>query len=101
MPSKNSKIVSEGDPLAYVLAPPPNETEEQRLARLEAEAEAKRISDAIDEELQRQAKELKRAPKPVKILLLGELPTSQWILIHKLLRTLMIVVSTRRPKRVW
>ena len=52
-------------------------------------------------ELQRQAKELKRAPKPVKILLLGELPTSQWILIHKLLRALMIVVSTRRPKRVW
>ena len=27
----------------------------------------------FDEELQRQAKELKRAPKPVKILLLGEL----------------------------
>ncbi|TBU43440.1 G-protein alpha subunit [Dichomitus squalens] len=70
MPSKNSKIVSEGDPLAYILAPPPNETEEQRMARLAAEAEAKRISDAIDEELQRQAKELKRAPKPVKILLL-------------------------------
>ena len=84
MPSKNSKIVSEGDPLAYVLAPPPNETEEQRLARLEAEAEAKRISDAIDEELQRQAKELKRAPKPVKILLLGELPAFQWTLRHEL-----------------
>ena len=51
---------------------------------MKAEAEAKRISDAIDEELQRQAKELKRAPKPVKILLLGELPIFRWILLHKL-----------------
>ena len=71
MVSKN-KLVTDGDPLAYVLAPPPNETEEQRQIRLAAEAEAKRISDAIDEELQRQAKAEKRGPKPVKILLLGE-----------------------------
>ncbi|KAI0635292.1 G-alpha-domain-containing protein [Trametes polyzona] len=71
MPAK-SKIVTEGDPLASVMAPPPNETEQQRAARLAAEAEAKRISDAIDEELQRQAKAEKRGPKPVKILLLGQ-----------------------------
>ncbi|PIL27629.1 hypothetical protein GSI_10781 [Ganoderma sinense ZZ0214-1] len=71
MVSKN-KIVTDGDPLAFVLAPPPNETEEQRQIRLAAEAEAKRISDAIDEELQRQAKAEKRGPKPVKILLLGQ-----------------------------
>ncbi len=70
MPAK-SKIVTEGDPLAWVMAPPPNESEEQRAARLAAEAEAKRISDAIDDELQRQAKQEKRGPKPVKILLLG------------------------------
>ncbi|KAL7284102.1 hypothetical protein ACG7TL_001382 [Trametes sanguinea] len=72
MPVKNSKIVTEGDPLAWVMAPPPNESEEQRQARIAAEAEAKRISDAIDEELQRQAKAQKRGPKPVKILLLGQ-----------------------------
>ena len=77
MPSKNSKIVTEGDPLAHVMAPPPNETEEQREARLAAEAEAKRISDAIDEELQRQAKAEKRGPKPVKILLLGAFLSSR------------------------
>ena len=73
MVSKN-KIVTDGDPLAYVLAPPPNETEEQRQIRLAASAEAKRVSDAIDEELQRQAKAEKRGPKLVKILLLGEPP---------------------------
>ncbi|EIW55448.1 G-alpha-domain-containing protein [Trametes versicolor FP-101664 SS1] len=71
MPAK-SKIVTEGDPLAWVMAPPPNESEEQRAGRLAAEAEAKRISDAIDDELQRQAKQEKRGPKPVKILLLGQ-----------------------------
>ncbi|OBZ77697.1 Guanine nucleotide-binding protein subunit alpha [Grifola frondosa] len=38
----------------------------------EAELEAKRISDAIDEELQRQAKAEKRGPKPIKLLLLGQ-----------------------------
>ncbi|KAH9852509.1 G-alpha-domain-containing protein [Lenzites betulinus] len=71
MPAK-SKIVTEGDPLAKVMAPPPNESEEERQARLAAEAEAKRISDAIDEELQRQAKAERRGPTPVKILLLGQ-----------------------------
>ncbi|KAI0827068.1 G-alpha-domain-containing protein [Trametes gibbosa] len=71
MPAK-SKIVTEGDPLAHVMAPPPNETDEERQARLAAEAEAKRISDAIDEELQRQAKAERRGPTPVKILLLGQ-----------------------------
>ena len=62
------------DPLTRALAPPPNETDEQRQIRLAAEAEAKRVSDAIDEELQRQAKAEKRGPKLVKILLLGEPP---------------------------
>ena len=59
------------DPLSQVLAPPPNETEADREARLRAEAEAKRISDAIDEELQQQSRAEKKAPKPIKILLLG------------------------------
>ncbi|KAJ2968776.1 hypothetical protein NUW54_g13120 [Trametes sanguinea] len=68
MPVKNSKIVTEGDPLAWVMAPPPNETEEQRQARIAAEAEAKRISDAIDEELQRQAKaESLESPPPSQL----------------------------------
>ncbi len=81
MPSK-TKIVTEGDPLAYFMLPPPNETEEQRQMRIAAEQEAKRISDAIDEELQRQAKADKRAPKPVKILLLGQSESGQCVLIR-------------------
>ncbi|THG94874.1 hypothetical protein EW026_g6679 [Hermanssonia centrifuga] len=60
------------DPLSRVLAPPPNETTDDRDARLLAEAEAKRISDAIDEELQQQHKAEKKGARPIKILLLGQ-----------------------------
>lgn len=60
------------DPLSRVLAPPLNETPADREARLLAEAEAKRISDAIDEELQQQHRAEKKGPKPIKVLLLGE-----------------------------
>lgn len=37
-----------------------------------AEAEAKRISDAIDEELQQQARMERKGPRPMKMLLLGQ-----------------------------
>ncbi|KAK2460385.1 hypothetical protein APHAL10511_007550 [Amanita phalloides] len=59
------------DPLTLALAPPPNETHEQRLAREAAEAEAKRVSDEIDEQL-RKEKERERKKKPTKLLLLGQ-----------------------------
>ncbi|KAL4247490.1 P-loop containing nucleoside triphosphate hydrolase [Abortiporus biennis] len=62
----------ENDPLAQFTAPPPNETEEQKITRLREEAEAKRISDAIDEELQQEDKASKKGTAPVKILLLGQ-----------------------------
>ena len=63
---------ADDDPLSRVLAPPPNETAADREARLLAEAEAKRISDAIDEELQLQARSDKKGPRPMKMLLLGQ-----------------------------
>lgn len=74
MPSPNFKSrrsVDGYDPLAHVTAPPPNETDEERHIRLEAEAEAKRVSDAIDNELQMEEKARKKAGEIVKILLLG------------------------------
>ncbi|GJE86413.1 G-alpha-domain-containing protein [Phanerochaete sordida] len=63
---------ADDDPLSRVLAPPPNETAADREARLLAETEAKRISDAIDEELQLQARSDKKGPRPMKMLLLGQ-----------------------------
>lgn len=61
----------EDDPLTRALAPPCNETPRQREHRLRAEQEAKRVSDAIDDELNRQRIADKKSPKPIKILLLG------------------------------
>lgn len=62
------------DPLARVIAPPENETQAEYAARLAAEEEAQKRSDAIDEEINRQRLENKRAPKSVRVLLLGERP---------------------------
>lgn len=59
------------DPLALAIAPPPNETPEEREARLAGEREAKRISDDIDQSLRDERTALKRKKKPVKVLLLG------------------------------
>ena len=62
------------DPLALAIAPPRDESPVEREARLAAQAEAQKRSDAIDEEINRQRLELKRAPKSVRVLLLGEWP---------------------------
>jgi guanine nucleotide-binding protein alpha-1 subunit len=61
----------EEDPLALAIAPPPNETPEQRHAREFAEAEARKVSDEIDEQLKREKENERRKKKPVKLLLLG------------------------------
>lgn len=59
-----------GDPLSAVLRPPATETDQERALRLEREAEAKRISDKIDEEINQDRKRKKN--KDVKLLLLGQ-----------------------------
>jgi guanine nucleotide-binding protein subunit alpha len=63
---------SEDDPLTRAIAPPPNETQLERVHRIATEQEAKRVSDVIDEELNRQRIAEKKGPKPIKILLLGQ-----------------------------
>lgn len=61
----------EEDPLSLAIAPPPDETFEQRHARELAEAEARKVSDEIDEQLKREKEGERRKRKPVKLLLLG------------------------------
>ncbi|KIM41875.1 hypothetical protein M413DRAFT_139827 [Hebeloma cylindrosporum] len=60
------------DPLTLAIAPPPDETYEQRQIREAAEAEAKRISDEIDEQIRKEREAERRKKKPVKLLLLGQ-----------------------------
>lgn len=61
------------DPLAAAIAPPANESADARNDRLRAEAEAKRVSDAIDEEIREsRVREKKRRANEVRVLLLGK-----------------------------
>lgn len=55
------------DPFTQALRPPEFETDSQRIARLEQEVEAKRISDAIDEEIRRDKERFKRSKQDVKV----------------------------------
>lgn len=60
------------DPLTAALAPPENESPAEREQRLKFELDAKRRSDAIDDEIDKQRSADKKAPKPIQVLLLGE-----------------------------
>lgn len=71
-------LEGDSDPLAIAIAPPRDESPEEREARLAAQAEAQKRSDAIDEEINRQRLEIKRAPKSVRVLLLGEWRQCCW-----------------------
>ncbi|KAL0576691.1 hypothetical protein V5O48_005290 [Marasmius crinis-equi] len=62
----------EEDPLTLAILPPPNESPEAREAREQAEAEAKRVSDEIDEQIRKEKDLERRKRKPVKLLLLGQ-----------------------------
>ena len=78
------------DPLTLAIAPPPDETPEQREARLSAEAEARSISERIDEQLKTEkAAQRKRRSQTVKVLLLGQSESGA---------CLLIVVGAREPR---
>ena len=63
---------SDVDPLAVAIAPPPNETPEERTKRLQDEERARRVSEEIDEQLRQEKAALKKQKRPVKVLLLGQ-----------------------------
>ncbi|KAI0824950.1 G-alpha-domain-containing protein [Trametes gibbosa] len=60
------------DPLTAAIAPPAGESAEERAVRLSKEAEAKQISDAIDERLKEERAASKRLRPSFKLLLLGQ-----------------------------
>ncbi|CCM05099.1 uncharacterized protein FIBRA_07306 [Fibroporia radiculosa] len=68
MPARDS---SDRDPLNAVLRPPIDETPDEKRYRLEQEAEARRISQAIDESI-RQDKLQRKKMRVVRLLLLGQ-----------------------------
>ncbi|TFK21077.1 G-alpha-domain-containing protein [Coprinopsis marcescibilis] len=60
------------DPFEYLTRPPANESPEQRQARERKEANAKKISDQIDEELKKEKAAFRKQQAAVKVLLLGQ-----------------------------
>lgn len=71
-PSVRSIGTDYGDPISAILRPPVGESERDRQLRLQREAEAKRISDAIDEELRAEEKRYRKRKEDVRLLLLGQ-----------------------------
>lgn len=74
---------SNRDPLDDVLRPPIDETEEERSIRLQAEEQAKRVSDAIDEAI-RQERQAAKKKDVVRLLLLGQSESGTKLLIFAL-----------------
>ena len=72
----------ETDPFAAFLRPPPGETPTARAARERREAEAKRVSDKIDEDLRNERSALRRRRhNQVTVLLLGQSESGKYSLI--------------------
>jgi len=69
---RTPSVYSQDDPITAALQPPATETEQQRYLRLEAEANAKRVSEQIDEDLKQERERLKRNKDDIKLLLLGQ-----------------------------
>ncbi|KAG2067486.1 guanine nucleotide-binding protein [Suillus decipiens] len=69
---RTSSIRSQDDPLSLAIRPPPEESDTDRHIRLQHEAEARRISEQIDEELRFEREKLKKSKTDVKLLLLGQ-----------------------------
>lgn len=65
---RTSSIRSQDDPLSLAIRPPPEESDTDRQIRLQNEAEARRISERIDEELRFEREKLKKAKSDVKVI---------------------------------
>ena len=61
----------QGDPFSAIMRPPPAETSEDRSARLQREANAKKISDSIDEAIKQDRERLKKSKEDVKVSVLS------------------------------
>ncbi|KAF8843728.1 guanine nucleotide binding protein, alpha subunit [Paxillus ammoniavirescens] len=69
---RTPSIRSQDDPLSIAIRPPASESDVDRQSRLQQEAEARRISEQIDEELRVEREKLRKSRSDVKLLLLGQ-----------------------------
>lgn len=64
---RTPSLYSQDDPISAALKPSPTETEAERSARLIREADAKRISEQIDEDLRLERERLRKRKGDVKV----------------------------------
>lgn len=72
-PSVNS-MGADGDPFSALLRPPASETDHERISRLQREADAKRISDSIDEEIKADRERLRKSRQDIRVSLTASRP---------------------------
>ena len=66
-PMRTPSVYSQDDPISAAMRPPPTESDAERRARLFAEAEAKRVSEQIDDDLREERERLKKRKGDVKV----------------------------------
>ena len=62
-------VYSQDDPLSFAIRPPDAETDLERRARLQREADSKRISDIIDEQLKADKRNYEKSRQDVRVRL--------------------------------
>lgn len=65
---RTPSVYSHDDPIAIALKPSPTETDAERHVRLSREAEARRVSEQIDEDLRQERERLRRRKGDVKVI---------------------------------
>jgi DNA-binding NtrC family response regulator len=91
------------DPFEAVLRPPPNETQDEREQRLNAEYEAKLVSDGIDQMIANERNAKKKAKAEVKVLILGQSESGKSTTLKRecsFVATLRRSTTARRPPNV-
>lgn len=66
-PMRTPSIYSQDDPITAAMKPPPDETDSERIARQHAEAEAKRVSELIDDNIREEKERTKKRKGDVKV----------------------------------
>lgn len=67
-------VYSQDDPLSFATRPPDVETDIERRARLQREADSKRISDIIDEQLKVDKRVFEKSKQDVRVCVFSLLP---------------------------
>lgn len=75
---RTASIHSQDDPLTLAMRPPNSETDGERSARLKSEAEAKWVSEKIDEELKLERQRLQKSKDDVKVRVSCSGPLSRY-----------------------